>query len=46
MEDFIDSDEYEAYEPTPITNAVTAALYALVIGLALYGLATIIGVAK
>ncbi|WP_189413743.1 hypothetical protein [Mesorhizobium sp. M00.F.Ca.ET.217.01.1.1] len=46
MEDFIDSDDDEAYLPTPIANAVTAALYGFAIILALYGFATLLGVAK
>lgn len=54
MEDFIDNSNddpvFESqpdneYSPTPIANALTAALYAFVIGLALYGGATTLGLA-
>ncbi|MER9697628.1 hypothetical protein [Mesorhizobium sp. M0146] len=41
MEDLITDDE-EDYSPTPLANAVTAALCALIIGLALYGGAMIL----
>jgi len=42
MEDFISDDIEEPYKPTALTQAIGAAIIAIIIGLALYGGAQII----